>query len=59
MTSWKRDSTKKTGWGHCKKPEPHEIYLFCRNLHCRTLIKQHPKKRLNPTHASLFDLTPP
>ena len=60
MKIWPHDSTKETGWGSTKVPEPvpHEIFSSPPNMHCFTLILKSPTKELKPMHASLFDLLP-
>ena len=60
MKIWPHDSTKETGWGSTKVPEPvpHEIFSSPPNMNCCTLIMQRPEKPLKTTQASLIDLLP-
>ena len=58
MTIWPRNSTKEKVWRNTKEPRTAycEIFSAPLNMNRRTIILQRPKKQLNPTHASLFDL---
>ena len=57
---WSWDSTKETRWVNAEEPRtvPREVFLDPLNMHCGTLLLQHPTNLLKPSYASLFAILP-
>ena len=58
MISWQHGYTKTTVWGHCKEPEPDEVYLgptYFPTLQRCILITQCPTRIVNTTNSILFN----